>query len=83
VQTIKSLARGPLGEKPKVRAVWYDPLEDEAAIERAIHWVLGNSQVFLNTVGDIHLLPKVLEAAKNFQHAPQDIDDQGITPLFV
>jgi predicted aldo/keto reductase-like oxidoreductase len=89
VQTIKSLSRGPLGEKPKVRAVWYDPLEDDAAIERAVHWVLGNPQVFLNTVGDIHLLPKVLEAASNFQEAPsdeamqQDIEEQGITPLFV
>jgi hypothetical protein len=72
-----------------VRAVWYDPLENDAAIERAVHWVLGNSQVFLNTVGDIHILPKVLEAAGNFQEAPsdeamqQDIEEQGITPLFV
>jgi aryl-alcohol dehydrogenase-like predicted oxidoreductase len=89
VQTIKSLSRGPIGEKPKVRSVWYDPLEDDGAIERAVHWVLGNSQVFLNTVGDIHLLPKVLEAASNFDNAPsddamqQDIEEQGITPLFV
>ena len=89
VQTIKSLSRGPIGDKPKVRSVWYDPLEDDAAIERAVHWVLGNSQMFLNTVGDIHLLPKVLEAASNFDKAPvdeamqQDIEEQGITPLFV
>ena len=89
VQTIKSLSRGPIGDKPKVRSVWYDPLEDDAAIERAVHWVLGNSQMFLNTVGDIHILPKVLEAAGNFQEAPsgeamqQDIEEQGITPLFV
>jgi predicted aldo/keto reductase-like oxidoreductase len=89
MQTIKSLSRGPLGNKPKVRAVWYDPLEDDDAIERAVHWVLGNSQVFLNTVGDIHLLPKVLEAASHFQAAPSDeamqhdIEEQGITPLFV
>jgi predicted aldo/keto reductase-like oxidoreductase len=89
VQTIKSLSRGPLGDKPKVRAVWYDPLEDDAAIERAVHWVFGNPQVFLNTVGDIHMLPKVLKAASNFQERPseeamqQDIDEQGITPLFV
>ena len=88
VQTIKALSRGPLGDKPKVRDVWYDPLEDGAAIERAVHWVLGNSQVFLNTTGDIHLLPKVLEAASDFKETPsdedmqRDIDEQGITPLF-
>ncbi len=88
VQTIKSLARGPLGDKPQVRDVWYDPLEDEGAIERTVHWVLGNPAVFLNTVGDIHLLPKVLEAASHFDAAPPDeqmradVEQFDITPLF-
>lgn len=72
VQTIKSIARGPIGDKPKVHAVWYDPLTEDHAIQRAVHWVLGQPYVFLNTAGDIHLLPKVLEAATNFQSAPAD-----------
>ncbi len=88
IQTIKSLARGPLGEQKKVRAVWYDPLENESAITNSVHWVLGNENVFLNTVGDIHLLPKVLEAADKFKERPDDeimqsdLDSNEITPLF-
>ena len=62
IQTIKSIARGPLGEKISNHAVWYDPLEENEAIDHAITWVLGNPRVFLITVGDIHLLPKVLKA---------------------
>jgi aryl-alcohol dehydrogenase-like predicted oxidoreductase len=88
VQTIKSISRGPMDDKPKVHATWYDPLEDEAAIERAVHWVFGNPDVFLNTAGDIYLLPKVLEAASHFERAPSDeqmqadIESFGIRPLF-
>jgi predicted aldo/keto reductase-like oxidoreductase len=88
VQTIKSIARGPIGDKPKVHAVWYDPLTDEKAIEQAVHWVLSQPYIFLNTAGDIHLLPKVLEAAKNFQSAPPEekmqanVQQFGMTPLF-
>jgi aryl-alcohol dehydrogenase-like predicted oxidoreductase len=89
VQTIKSLSRGPWNDKPKIRATWYEPLEDQADIDLAVHWVLSRPGVFLNTVGDIHLLPKVLDAASRFQTAPSDADMQalvvraGITPLFV
>lgn len=87
-QTIKSLARGPIGDKPKVHAVWYDPIVDDDALERAIQWVLGKPYIFLNTAGDIHLLPKVLEAASRFRTAPSDdamqadVQRLGITPLF-
>jgi aryl-alcohol dehydrogenase-like predicted oxidoreductase len=88
IQTIKALARGPLGDQKQVRAVWYDTIENETAITNSVHWVLGNSDVFLNSVGDIHLLPKVLEAAAHFEKQPTDAEMQndievvGITPLF-
>jgi aryl-alcohol dehydrogenase-like predicted oxidoreductase len=72
VQTIKSLARGPWATKPPTRATWYAPLEDQADIDMAVHWVLGRPGVFLNTAGDINLLPKVLDAAARFQTRPSD-----------
>jgi aryl-alcohol dehydrogenase-like predicted oxidoreductase len=71
VQTIKSLARRLWGDKPHTSNTWYEPLEDQADIDRAVHWALGRP-VFLNTVGDIHLLPKVLDAASRFQTAPSE-----------
>ncbi|GAK55236.1 aldo/keto reductase [Candidatus Vecturithrix granuli] len=89
VQTIKSLTRGPWGEKEQTRATWYEPLEDQRDIDLAVHWVLSRSQLFLNTVADIHLLPKVLDAAARFQVGPSDDAMQdmaqrlGMTSLFV
>ncbi len=61
--------------RPQTRATWYQPLEEQAAIDKAIHWVLGRPGVFLNTVGDITLLPRVLDAAARFEQAPTDASD--------
>ncbi len=49
---------------------------------------MGRPGVFLNTVGDIYILPKVLDAANRLQSRPtdaemqQEVDRVGITPLF-
>lgn len=89
VQTIKAIVRAPWGDRPQTRATWYEPLEDQAAIDHAVHWVLGRPGVFLNTVGDIHVLPKVLEAASRFESRPSDermrasMEAQAMQPLFV
>ena len=72
VQTIKSLARGPWGITPQNRNTWYQPLEEQEDIDRAVHWVLGRSDVFLNTIGDVELLPKVLDGASRFSKRPPD-----------
>jgi len=72
VQTIKSLARRPWGDRKPTYSTWYEPLEEQEDIDRTVHWVLGNPDVFLNTAGDIHLLPKVLDAASRFQTRPSD-----------
>ncbi|MBJ2356068.1 aldo/keto reductase [Sphaerochaeta sp. S2] len=88
VQTIKSLARGELGSKEKVYATWYDPLTDEASIQTAVHWVLSNEQVFLNSTGDIRILPHILKAAQETIRKPSNEEmealgkKEAITPLF-
>lgn len=88
VQTIKALARGPWEDKTRTRTTWYEPLEAQADIDRAVHWVLSRPGVFLNTTGDIHLLPCVLDAASRFREAPSDAamraaaDKLGLEPLF-
>lgn len=66
VQTIKSITRAPWGDSKQTRATWYEPLEQQEDIDKAVHWVLGREGVFLNTVGDIHVLPRVLDAAQRF-----------------
>ena len=87
VQTIKSLAVGPW-EGPPTRSTWYEPLEAQADIDAAVHWVFGRPEVFLNTSGDIHILPRLLEAAARFEGRPSEEEMQaavercGMVPLF-
>jgi aryl-alcohol dehydrogenase-like predicted oxidoreductase len=70
LQTIKSIGLAPWNGREQTAATWYEPLRDQADIDLAVHWVLGNGDVFLNTVGDVSLLPKVLEAAARFEARP-------------
>ncbi|MFL7807598.1 MAG: aldo/keto reductase [Anaerolineae bacterium] len=72
VQTIKGIARRPWDERPRTANTWYQPLVEQEAIDKAVHWVLGNPYVFLNTASDIHILPKVLDAASRFKARPSD-----------
>jgi aryl-alcohol dehydrogenase-like predicted oxidoreductase len=72
VQTIKSIALAPLDGREQTVATWYEPLREQAEIDLAVHWVLGRAGVFLNTVGDVTLLPKVLDAASRFDSRPPD-----------
>lgn len=89
LQTIKSITRGPWATTARTSATWYQPLEEQADIDLAVHWVIGRPGLFLNTVGDIQLLPKVLDAASRFESRPSDaalqqlMQARQMTPLFV
>jgi len=72
VQTIKSISHAPWDGREQTAATWYEPLREQADIDLAVHWVLGRPEVFLNTVGDVTLLPKVLDAAERFTGRPPD-----------
>ena len=80
VQTIKSIARGPwaAGVKPNT-TTWYQPLENEEDIRAAVHWVLGRPGIFLNSVGDVDLLPAVLRAADDLAAPPGDAFMAGLS----
>ncbi len=70
VQVIKTIARGPWATTERTHTTWYQPLEAQADIDRAVHWALGVPGVFLNTAGDLTLLPRVLDAASRFERRP-------------
>ena len=88
VQTIKGITRRPYPGEQRSHNTWYEPLTDQDSIDKAVHWVLGQEGVFLNTAGDITLLPKVLDAASRFESRPTEEDMQsvvtawGMEPLF-
>jgi aryl-alcohol dehydrogenase-like predicted oxidoreductase len=89
VQTIKAITRAPWGDREQNAATWYEPLRDQGAIDTAVSWVLGREGVFLNTVGDIHVLPLVLDAAERAgarpsEEAMSELESAfGLEPLFV
>jgi aryl-alcohol dehydrogenase-like predicted oxidoreductase len=92
VQTIKSIAYKPWMGHEHTHGTWYEPLEEQQDIDLAVHWVLKRPGIFLNTVGDIQLLPKVLDAASRWQEGSAGPTDEqmqelstrlGMVPLFV
>jgi len=88
VQTIKSITRAPWGDREQTASTWYEPLTDQGAIDTAVAWVLGREGLFLNTVGDITILPSVLAAAVKVTGRPEAAemraleDSFGLQPLF-
>lgn len=89
VQTIKAITRAPWQERPQDAPTWYEPLTEQADIDRAVDWVLGRPGVFLNTASDITLLPKILDAANRFAERTPDaameqlVKERQMEPLFV
>jgi aryl-alcohol dehydrogenase-like predicted oxidoreductase len=88
VQVIKSIARGPWATTDRTHTTWYQPLEAQADIDRAVHWAMGVPGVHLNTAGDLGLLPRILDAASRFERRPSDgamttmLEDTRMTSLF-
>ncbi len=88
LQTIKSAAYRPWEGREKTASTWYEPLTEQADLDLATHWVLGNPQAFLLTTGDVTVLPKLLDAAERFQTRPSDeqmaelVAQRGMEPLF-
>lgn len=90
IQTIKSVARGRWnGSSPETAHFsWYEPLQEDSAIQRAVSFVLGRDGIFLNTSSDYRLLNKILETASSEIEAPSeesmenDVHNFGIKPLF-
>jgi aryl-alcohol dehydrogenase-like predicted oxidoreductase len=89
LQTIKSLARRRWDGRPHTASTWYEPLRDQADIDPAVHWVLGRSDAFLLTTGDLEILPRLLDAAERFERRPADEEMAALAgraaaePLFV
>ena len=70
--TIKSIARRPWWGRERTRATWYEPFQEQSDIDPAIHWVLARPEIFVASPGDIHLIPKVLDAANRFDSRPSE-----------
>jgi aryl-alcohol dehydrogenase-like predicted oxidoreductase len=89
LQTIKSVARRRWQDDEVKKFSWYEPLREPDALRRAVHFVLGHEEVFLNTSSDATLLPATIAAAESFHARPTDqemaadVAAQRAEPLFV
>lgn len=89
LQTIKSVARRPWEDRPKnYNTYFYQPLETQDAIDKAVHWSLGLENSFVITAGDMEILPKIIDAAKRFKDKPTEekmkklVEDYNLQQIF-
>jgi aryl-alcohol dehydrogenase-like predicted oxidoreductase len=89
IQTMKAVARRRWTDSER-HFSWYEPLADDAAIDRAVRYVLGRPGLFLISSSDAHLLRPTLAAAARVGVAPaptgdelqRDVVAHGMQPLF-
>jgi aryl-alcohol dehydrogenase-like predicted oxidoreductase len=64
---IKTITKGPWGEKAHTATTWYEPFVEMDQIQRAVNFALSYDVTGLCTAGDTRILPLVLQACENFQ----------------
>lgn len=64
---IKSIAKGPWGDKVKTYNTWYEPFTEVERIQTAVSFVLSQDVTGLCTAGDTCLIPLVLDACDNYK----------------
>jgi predicted aldo/keto reductase-like oxidoreductase len=74
VMVIKSIAKGPWGDKQKKKTTWYEPFIEREWIQKTIHFALSQPITGICTPGDVSLVPEILEACESFE--TMDIGEQ-------
>jgi aryl-alcohol dehydrogenase-like predicted oxidoreductase len=69
---IKSITKGPWGEKQHTATTWYEPFEEMDKIQQGINFALSYDVTGICTAGDTRILPLVLQACENFSRLSQD-----------
>ena len=74
---IKTITKGPWGEKQKTATTWYEPFDKSDEIQRAVNFALSYDVTGLCTAGDTRILPLVLKACENFKR----LDDAELNEM--
>lgn len=88
VMLIKSICKGPWGERQPMYDTWYEPFTDTKNIQNAINFALSQAATGICTAGDTRLLPKVLNACEHFnQMSEAEVEEmvmegKNFHPLF-
>ena len=63
---IKTITKGPWGEREHTATTWYKPFDKTEEIQKAVNFALSHDVTGLCTAGDTRILPLVLKACENF-----------------
>jgi predicted aldo/keto reductase-like oxidoreductase len=69
---IKSITKGPWGEKTHTATTWYEPFDQMNEIQNAVNYSLSHDVTGLCTAGDTHILPMMLKACENFKQLSKE-----------
>ncbi len=75
---IKTITKGPWGDKEKTATTWYEPFSQMEKIQEAVNFALSYEVTGLCTAGDVNVLPMVLEACQNFSPLSQSEREEMI-----
>ena len=75
---IKSITKGPWGEKQHTATTWYEPFDQMDEIQKGVNFALSHDVTGICTAADTRILPLVLEACENFSHLNQDEREEMI-----
>jgi aryl-alcohol dehydrogenase-like predicted oxidoreductase len=72
IMAIKYITRAPWGDRPHDYHMWYEPFTEMDMIQKAVNFTLSQGVTGICTAGDYRVVPKSLEAAKNFKRLSQE-----------
>nr|WP_245204185.1 aldo/keto reductase [Ammoniphilus resinae] len=78
LRVIKAIAKGPWGiEQQRTYATWYEPFDEQKMIDACVSFVLSiDGVVGFASAGDIHLFPKVVDAAlRHREMSREEVDE--------
>lgn len=78
VMIIKSVTKGPWGEKQHTATTWYEPFDKIDEIQKGVNFALSYDVTGICTAGDTHVMPLVIEACQNFSRLNKDEKEEMI-----
>lgn len=81
IHGLKAAAKAPWGEREPTHATWYEPLTEQADIDRAVAWALYQPLATICSAGDATIFPKIVHAAEHYREIEPDVLDDLATSL--
>lgn len=79
---IKTITKGPWGERQHTATTWYEPFDNMDEIQNAVNFALSHEVTGLCTAGDTRILPLVLKACENFKQLSEpDLEEVILSGL--